>query len=151
MVHVPFAGSRIRALNAVMSGTVRLRRLTTVPFAKPQQQRRHRFAALAITGTARDPVLSESADLAGSPACPVTVHGVLRAAGDRRTRRSRSWHDCARKWPRSPNEAAVVGAVQRHRISGGFNSTAMPIAEIILKDLAQWRDVAKAANIRIDY
>ena len=117
MVHVPFAGLG-PALNAVMAGTVDLS-LTTVPFVKPQED----------AGTVRSPcdhrhgarpAAAECADLAGvRPAGDGA--GVLSDCSRRRTRRSRSWRDCARKWPRSPRRRPWSERLEHHRISGGLS------------------------------
>jgi tripartite-type tricarboxylate transporter receptor subunit TctC len=144
MVHVPFAGLG-PALNAVMAGTVDLS-LTTVPFAKPQEDG-GKVRNLAITGTARDPLLPNVPTLQES-GLPVTVQvffGLLAPAhtpGPILTRLRKEMAEIAK-------EPAVVERLNSIGYPAGYLD-GDAYREVILKDLEQWRGVAKAANIKIN-
>jgi tripartite-type tricarboxylate transporter receptor subunit TctC len=144
MVHVPFAGLG-PALNAVMSGTVDLS-LTTVPFAKPQADS-GTVRNLAITGTARDPALPNVPTLRES-GFPVTVQvffGLLAPANTPEpivTRLRKEMAEIAKE-PAVVERLSAIGYPVAYLDGGAYR-------EIILKDIEQWRAVAKAANIKID-
>lgn len=144
MVHVPFGGLG-PALNAVMAGTVDLS-LTTVPFAKPQAEA-GTIRVLAITGTARDPQLPDVPTLQESD-LPVTTQvffGLLAPAQTPEPILARLRKEMAE----IAKEPAVVERLQ----TLGYPANYLPgdaYRDIILKDLEQWRAVAKAANIKIE-
>jgi tripartite-type tricarboxylate transporter receptor subunit TctC len=144
MVHVPFAGLG-PALNAVMAGTVDLS-LTTVPFAKPQEEG-GKIRNLAITGTARDALLPNVPTLRES-GLPVTVQvyfGLLAPA--------HTPEPIVKRLRKEMAEIAKEPAVVERLSSVGYPAAYLDgdaYREVILKDLEQWRGVAKAANIRIN-
>jgi tripartite-type tricarboxylate transporter receptor subunit TctC len=144
MVHVPFAGLG-PALNAVMAGTVDLS-LTTVPFGKPQQDA-GTVRILAITGTARDPLLPNVPTLqeSGLPVRVQVFFGLLGPAHMPEPIVARLRKEMA--------EIAKEPAVVERLNTIGYPASYLDgdaYREIILKDLEQWRGVAKAANIRIN-
>jgi tripartite-type tricarboxylate transporter receptor subunit TctC len=144
MVHVPFAGLG-PALNAVMAGTVDLS-LTTVPFAKPQEEA-GTVRNLAITGTARDPLLPNVPTLQES-GLPVTVQvffGLLAPAHTPEPIVARLRKEIAEiaKEPAVIERLQTLGYPVAYLDGNGYRDT-------ILKDLELWRGVAKAANIKIN-
>jgi tripartite-type tricarboxylate transporter receptor subunit TctC len=144
MVLVPFGGLG-PALNAVMAGTVDLS-LTTVPFAKPQAEA-GTIRVLAITGTARDPQLPDVPTLqeSGLPVTTEVFFGLLAPAQTPEPILARLRKEMAE----IAKEPAVVERLQ----TLGYPANYLPgdaYRDIILKDLEQWRAVAKAANIKIE-
>jgi tripartite-type tricarboxylate transporter receptor subunit TctC len=144
MTHVPFGGLG-PALNAVMAGTVDLA-LSTVPFAKPQAEA-GTVRVLAITGTARDPQLPDVPTLQelGLPVTVQVFFGLLAPA-----------HTPDAIVARLRKEVAVIA--QDPAVVERLNAIGYPASyldgdgyrDLIMKDLEQWRAVAKAANIKID-
>ncbi len=144
MVHVPFGGLG-PALNAVMAGTVDLS-LTTVPFAKPQAEA-GTIRVLAITGTARDPQLPDVPTLqeSGLPVTTQVFFGLLAPAQTPEPILARIRKEMA--------EIAKEPAVVERLKTLGYPASYLAgdaYRDIILKDLEQWRTVAKAANIKIE-
>jgi tripartite-type tricarboxylate transporter receptor subunit TctC len=120
--------------------------LTTVPFAKPQEEG-GKIRNLAITGTARDPLLPNVPTLQES-GLPVTVQvffGLLAPA-----------HTPAPIVARLRKEMAEIAkepSVVERLSAIGYPAASLDgdaYRAIILKDLEQWRGVAKAANIKIE-
>ena len=143
MVHVPFAGLG-PSLNAVMAGTVQLS-LTTVPFAKPQGEA-GKIRNLAITGPSRDPLLPDVPTLqeSGLPVTTQVFFGLLAPAGTPEpivTRLRKEVGEIA-------NDAAVVERLRTLGYPPAYLDGST-YRDTILKDLEQWRAVAKAANIQI--
>jgi tripartite-type tricarboxylate transporter receptor subunit TctC len=143
MVHVPFGGLG-PALNAVMAGTVDLS-LTTVPFAKPQVEG-GTIRVVAITGTSRDPQFPDVPTLreAGVPVTTQVYFGLLAPAHTPEPILARVRKEMA--------EIAKDPAVIERLRTLGYSSDYLSgdaYREVILKDLEQWRAVAKAANIQI--
>ena len=143
MVHVPFAGLG-PSLNAVMAGTVQLS-LTTVPFAKPQGEA-GKIRNLAITGPSRDPLLPDVPTLqeSGLPVTTQVFFGLLAPAGTPEpivTRLRKVVGEIA-------NDAAVVERLRTLGYPPAYLDGST-YRDTILKDLEQWRAVAKAANIQI--
>ena len=143
MVHVPFAGLG-PSLNAVMAGTVQLS-LTTVPFAKPQGEA-GKIRNLAITGPSRDPLLPDVPTLQelGLPVTTQVFFGLLAPAGTPEpivTRLRKEVGEIA-------NDAAVVERLRTLGYPPAYLDGST-YRDTILKDLEQWRAVAKAANIQI--
>jgi tripartite-type tricarboxylate transporter receptor subunit TctC len=143
IVHVPFGGLG-PALNAVMAGTVDVS-LTTVPFAKPQVDG-GTIKVVAITGSARDPQFPDVPTLQES-GLQVTVQvffGLLAPA-----------HTPAPILARLRKEMAEIAmdpaVIDRLRVLGYPPDylTGDAYRAVILKDLEQWRAVAKAANIQV--
>ncbi len=143
MVHVPFAGLG-PALNAVMAGTVDLS-LTTVPFAKPQAEA-GTVRNLAITGMARDALLPDVPTLreAGVPVTVQVFFGLLAPAGTPEpiVARLRTEVAAIAKDPAVVERLNTIGYPAAYLDGNAYRDT-------ILKDLEQWRAVAKAANIKI--
>ena len=144
MVHVPFGGLG-PALNAVMAGTVDLS-LTTVPFAKPQAEA-GTVRVLAITGTARDPQLPDVPTLQelGLPVTVQVFFGLLAPAHTPEPIVSRLRKEIA--------EIAKEPAVVERLNTIGYPASYLDgdaYRDLIMKDLEQWRGVAKAANIKIE-
>ena len=144
MVHVPFGGLG-PALNAVMAGTVDLS-LTTVPFAKPQLEG-GTIRVVAITGTARDPLLPDVPTLqeSGLPVTTQVYFGLLAPAGTPEPVVTRIRKEIAEiaKEPAVVERLKTLGYPADYLDGDAYRS-------IILKDLEQWRGVAKAANIKIE-
>ncbi len=143
MVHVPFAGLG-PSLNAVMAGTVQLS-LTTVPFAKPQGEA-GKIRNLGITGPSRDPLLPDVPTLQelGLPVTTQVFFGLLAPAGTPEpivTRLRKEVGEIA-------NDAAVVERLRTLGYPPAYLDGST-YRDTILKDLEQWRAVAKAANIQI--
>jgi tripartite-type tricarboxylate transporter receptor subunit TctC len=143
MTHVPFQGLG-PALNAVMAGTVDLA-LSTVPFAKPQEEG-GKVRNLAITGTARDPLLPNVPTLTES-GLPVTVQvffGLLAPKGTPEPIVAKLRKEIAEiaKEPAVNDRLRTLGYPAGYLDGDAYRAT-------ILKDLEQWRGVAKAANIKI--
>ena len=132
-------------LNAVMAGTVDLS-LTTVPFAKPQAEA-GTIRVLAITGTARDPLLPDVPTLqeSGLPVTTQVFFGLLAPA-----QHAGADHRAAAQGDGRDRQGAGRGrAAADARLSGASILTGDAYRDTILKDLEQWRGVAKAANIQI--
>lgn len=144
MVHVPFAGLG-PALNAVMAGTVDLS-LTTVPFAKPQEEA-GTVRDLAITGAARDPLLPNVPTLQeyGLPVTVQVFFGLLAPAHTPEPIVARLRKEMAE----IAREPAVVERLSAIGYPAGYLDGDAYRA-VILKDLEQWRGVAKVANIKIN-
>jgi tripartite-type tricarboxylate transporter receptor subunit TctC len=144
LVHVPFGGLG-PALNAVMAGTVEMA-LSTGPFAKPQGEA-GTVRVLATTGAAREPVLPNTPTMreAGLSVNVQVVFGLLAPAGVPEPVLARISKEMA--------EIAKDPAVVERLSSLGYQSSYMSgnqYRDFILKDLDQWRAVAKAANIKIE-
>jgi len=144
MTHVPFQGLG-PALNAVMAGTVDLA-LSTVPFAKPQAEA-GTVRIVGITGTARDPLLPDVPTLqeVGLPVTVQVFFGLLAPAHTPEsivTRLNKEISEIAK-------EPAVVERLRTLGYPAGYMDGPAYRATI-LKDLEQWRGVAKAANIQIN-
>ena len=143
MVHVPFAGLG-PALNAVMAGTVQIS-LTTVPFAKPQGEA-GKIRNLAITGPARDALLPDVPTLRefGVPVTTQVFFGLLAPAG--------TPEPIVARLRREVGEIAKDAAVLERLRTLGYPTAYLDgpaYRDTILKDLEQWRGVAKAAKIEI--
>jgi tripartite-type tricarboxylate transporter receptor subunit TctC len=143
MVHVPFAGLA-PALNAVMAGTVHLS-LTTVPFAKPQAEA-GKIRNLAITGPARDALLPDVPTLreSGVPVTTQVFFGLLAPAG--------TPEPIVARLRKEVGEIAKDAAVLERLRTLGYPAAYLDgpaYRDTILKDLEQWRGVAKAANIQV--
>jgi tripartite-type tricarboxylate transporter receptor subunit TctC len=142
-VHVPFAGLG-PALNAVMAGTVDMS-LSTVPFVKPQEEA-GKVRNLAITGTARDPLLPNVPTLreVGLPVTVQVFFGLLAPAHTPEpiVARLRKEMAAIAKEPAVVERLNAVGYPAAFLDGDAYRAT-------ILKDMQQWRGVAKAANIQI--
>jgi tripartite-type tricarboxylate transporter receptor subunit TctC len=143
MVHVPFGGLG-PALNAVMAGTVDMS-LTTVPFAKPQAEA-GTIRVIGITGTARDPQLPNVPTLqeSGLPVTTQVFFGLLAPAHTPEPILARLRKEVAE----IAKEPAVIERLQTLGYPANYLS-GDAYRDIILKDLEQWRAVAKAADIKI--
>ena len=142
--HGPFGGLG-PSLNAVMAGTVELS-LSTVPFAKPQADA-GAVRVIAITGTARDPLFPDVPTLreAGLPVTTQVFFGLLAPANTPEPIVARIRKEIA--------EIAREPAVVERLKTLGYPPDYLPgdaYRAAILKDLEQWRGVAKAANIQIN-
>jgi tripartite-type tricarboxylate transporter receptor subunit TctC len=120
--------------------------LSTGPFAKPQAEA-GTIRMLATTGATRDPVLPNTPTLreAGLPVTVQVVFGLLAPAGVPEPILARIGKEVA--------EVAKDPAVVERLAKLGYQSAYMSgpqYREFILKDLDQWRAVAKAANIKIE-
>jgi tripartite-type tricarboxylate transporter receptor subunit TctC len=144
LVHVPFAGLG-PALNAVMAGTVEMS-LTTPPFAKPQVEG-GTIRVLAITGAARDAALPNTPTLqeSGLPVNVQVVFGLLAPAGLPEPILAR----IRKEMEEVAKDPAVVERLTTLGYPVGFMAGDAYRA-FILKDLEQWRSVARAANIKIE-
>ena len=144
MTHVPFQGLG-PALNAVMAGTVDLA-LSTVPFAKPQAEA-GTVRNLAITGTARDQLLPDVPTLreAGLPVTVQVFFGLLAPKNTPEPIVARLRKEIAEiaKEPAVNERLSTLGYPAGYLDGSAYRDT-------ILKDLEQWRGVAKAANIEIN-
>ena len=143
MVHVPFAGLG-PALNAVMAGTVQIS-LTTVPFAKPQGEA-GKIRNLAITGPARDALLPDVPTLreSGVPVTTQVFFGLLAPAG--------TPEPIVARLRKEVGEIAKDAAVLERLRTLGYPAAYLDgpaYRDTILKDLEQWRGVAKAAKIQV--
>ena len=143
MVHVPFGGLG-PSLNAVMAGTVDMS-LTTVPFAKPQAEA-GTIRVIGITGTARDPQLPNVPTLqeSGLPVTAQVFFGLLAPAHTPEPILARLRKEVAE----IAKEPAVIERLQTLGYPANYLS-GDAYRDIILKDLEQWRAVAKAADIKI--
>jgi len=144
MVHVPFGGLG-PSLNAVMAGTVELS-LSTVPFAKPQADA-GTIRVIAITGSKRDALFPNVPTLreAGLPVMTEVFFGLLAPAGTPEPVVARIRKEIA--------EIAKEPAVVERLKTLGYPADYLPgdaYRDAILKDLEQWRGVAKDAKIQIN-
>ena len=127
-----------------MAGTVQIS-LTTVPFAKPQGEA-GKIRNLAITGPARDVLLPDVPTLqeSGVPVTTQVFFGLLAPAG--------TPEPIVARLRKEVGEIAKDAAVVERLRTLGYPATYLdgPVyRDTILKDLEQWRGVAKAANIQI--
>jgi tripartite-type tricarboxylate transporter receptor subunit TctC len=144
MTHVPFQGLA-PALNAVMAGNIDLV-LSTVPFAKPQGEA-GTVRLVGITGPARDPLLPNVPTLRES-GVPVTVQvffGLLAPKGTPEPIIAR----LGKEFAALAKDPAVVAHLNKLGYPAGYLD-GKGFRDTIMKDLEQWRGVAKAANIKIN-
>ena len=144
MVHVPFGGLG-PSLNAVMAGTVELS-LSTVPFAKPQADA-GTVRVIAITGSKRDALFPDVPTLreAGLPVTTEVFFGLLAPAQTPEPIVARIRKEIAEiaKEPAVVERLKTLGYPADYLAGDAYR-------DAILKDLEQWRGVAKAANIQVN-
>jgi len=144
MVHLPFAGLG-PATNALVAGTVDVG-LVTPPLVKPHVDA-GTLRAIAVTGTKRSPVLPDVPTLQelGLNVTTIVGYGLSAPAGTPVPIVSR----LKQTMTEIINDPVVA---ERLRVMG--YETDLMIGDayraFIVKDLEQWRGVARAANIRID-
>jgi len=144
MVHVPFAGLG-PTTNALIAGTVDLA-LVTPPLIKPHVES-GAVRALAMTGKSRHPLLPDVPTLqeAGLNVTTIVSYGLSAPTGTPEPILAR-----LRKVMTEMVEDKAV--VERLRVLGYESDHLIGDAyrDFIVKDLEQWRAVAKAANIKIE-
>ena len=144
MVHVPFAGLG-PATNALIAGTVDLA-LVTPPLIKPHVES-GKVRVIAVTGKTRHPVLPAvpTVQEAGLNVTTIVGYGLSAPAGTPEPILAR-----LRKVMTEMIEDKAV--VERLRVLGYEADRLIGDAyrDFIVKDLEQWRAVAKAANIKIE-
>ena len=144
MVHVPFAGLG-PATNALLAGTVDLG-LVTPPLVKPHLDS-GALRAIAVTGKKRYPLLPDVPTLQelGLNVTTIVGYGLSAPAGTPEPTLARLKQTITAMM----NDKAII-----ERLHGLGYETDLQIGdaykEFIVKDLEQWRSVAKAANIKID-
>jgi tripartite-type tricarboxylate transporter receptor subunit TctC len=144
MVHVPFAGLG-PATNALLAGTVDIG-LVTPPLVKPHVDS-GALRAIAVTGKKRYPLLPDVPTLqeAGLNVTTIVGYGLSAPAGTPEPILARLKQTIGAMM----NDKAIL-----ERLHGLGYETDLLIGDaykdFIVKDLAQWRSVAKAANIKID-
>ena len=144
MVHVPFAGLG-PATNALLAGTVDLG-LVTPPLVKPHLDS-GALRAIAVTGKKRYPLLPDVPTLqeAGLNVTTMVGYGLSAPAGTPEPILARL---------KQTISAMMTDKAILDRLHGMGYETDLLIGdaykEFIVNDLAQWRSVAKAANIKID-
>ncbi len=144
MVHVPFAGLG-PATNALIAGTVDIG-LVTPPLVKPHLDS-GALRVIAVTGKKRYPLLPDVPTLqeAGLNVTTIVGYGLSAPAGTPEPILARLKQTITEMM----NDKALI-----ERLSGLGYETDLQIGDaykdFILKDLEQWRSVAKAANIKID-
>jgi tripartite-type tricarboxylate transporter receptor subunit TctC len=144
MVHIPFAGLG-PATNALLAGTVDVALIT------PAQVKPHvdsgTLRALAVTSPKRSPVLPDLPTLqeAGLAVTAVVAYGLTAPA--------RTPEPVLAQLRQAVLEVTRDKAVADHFGVLGIELTPLigdAYRDFILKDLEQWRSVAKAANVRIE-
>jgi tripartite-type tricarboxylate transporter receptor subunit TctC len=144
MVHIPFAGLG-PATNALLAGTVDIALIT------PAQVKPHvdsgTLRALAVTSPKRSPVLPDVPTLqeAGLPVTAVVAYGLTAPA--------RTPGPVLARLRQALAETTSDKAVADHFRALGIDLTPLigdAYRDFIVKDLEQWRGVAKAANVRIE-
>ncbi|MBX9824408.1 MAG: tripartite tricarboxylate transporter substrate binding protein [Xanthobacteraceae bacterium] len=144
MVHVPFSGLG-PATNAVIAGTVDLG-LVTPPQAKPLVEG-GQIRALAVTGNKRSPALPDVPTLkeVGLNISSIVGYGMVAPAGTP-----------------EPVVARLKEGISKMMQDKGVNARMSELGyevelqlgdayrDFIVKDLEQWRGVAKAAKISLD-
>ena len=144
MVHVPFAGLG-PATNALLAGTVDLG-LVTPPLVKPHLDS-GALRAIAVTGKKRYPLLPDVPTLQelGLNVTTIVGYGLSAPAGTPEPILAQLKQTISAMM----NDKAII-----ERLHGLGYETDLQIGdaykEFIVKDLEQWRSVAKAANIKID-
>ena len=144
MVPVPFGGMG-PALNALLAGTVEVA-LVTTPFARPQAET-GAIRVLATTGATRSWLFPEVPTVEQTGlrnASTVIFYGLLAPAGTPDA-------IVARLRKETGEMAKDSGFIEKLR-AAGYQPEYIPgdaYRDFILKDLEQWRGVAKAANISI--
>ena len=144
MVHVPFAGLG-PATNAVVAGTVDLS-LVTPPLIKPHIES-GAVRVIAVTGNKRHRVLPDVPTLqeAGVNVTTIVNYGLSAPAGTPEPVLARL---------KQAVSEIINDKAMAERLHGLGYETDLLIGdaykEFIVKDLEQWRRVAKAANIKID-
>jgi len=144
MVHVPFAGLG-PTTNALIAGTVDLA-LVTPPLIKPHVES-GAVRVVAVTGKTRHPLLPDVPTLqeAGLNVTTIVSYGLSAPTGTPEAILAR-----LRKVMMEMIEDKAV--VERLRVLGYESDHLIGDAyrDFIVKDLEQWRAVAKAANIKIE-
>ncbi len=144
MVHIPFAGLG-PATNALLAGTVDVALIT------PAQVKPHvdsgTLRALGVTSPKRSPVLPDVPTLqeAGLAVTAVVAYGLTAPA--------RTPEPVLARLRQAVLEVTRDKAVADHFGALGIELTPLigdAYRDFILKDLEQWRGVAKAANVRIE-
>ncbi len=144
MVHIPFAGLG-PATNALLAGTVDVALIT------PAQVKPHvdsgTLRALGVTSPKRSPVLPDVPTLqeAGLAVTAVVAYGLTAPA--------RTPEPILARLRQAVLEVTRDKAVADHFGALGIELTPLigdAYRDFILKDLEQWRGVAKAANVRIE-
>jgi tripartite-type tricarboxylate transporter receptor subunit TctC len=144
MVHIPFAGLG-PATNALLAGTVDVALIT------PAQVKPHvdsgTLRPLAVTSPKRSPVLPDVPTLqeAGLAVTAVVAYGLTAPA--------RTPEPVLARLRQAVLEVTRDKAVADHFGALGIELTPLigdAYRDFILKDLEQWRGVAKAANVRIE-
>ncbi len=144
MVHVPFAGLG-PATNALLAGTVDIG-LVTPPLVKPHLDS-GALRAIAVTGKKRYPLLPDVPTLqeAGLNVTTIVGYGLSAPAGTPEPILARLKQTISAMM----NDKAII-----ERLHGLGYETDLQIGDaykdFIVKDLEQWRGVAKAANIKIE-
>jgi tripartite-type tricarboxylate transporter receptor subunit TctC len=144
MVHVPFAGLG-PATNALIAGTVDIG-LVTPPLVKPHLDS-GALRVIAVTGKKRYPLLPDVPTLqeAGLNVTTIVGYGLSAPAGTPDPIVARLKQTITEMM----NDKAII-----ERLRGLGYETDLLIGDaykdFIVKDLEQWRSVAKAANIKID-
>ena len=144
MVHVPFAGLG-PATNALLAGTVDIG-LVTPPLVKPHLDS-GALRAIAVTGKKRYPLLPDVPTLqeAGLNVTTIVGYGLSAPAGTPEPILARLKQTISAMM----NDKAII-----ERLHGLGYETDLLIGDaykdFIVKDLEQWRGVAKAANIKIE-
>ena len=144
MVHVPFAGLG-PATNALIAGTVDIG-LVTPPLVKPHLDS-GALRAIAVTGKKRYPLLPDVPTLqeAGLNVTTIVGYGLSAPAGTPDPILARLKQTISAMM----NDKAII-----ERLHGLGYETDLQIGDaykdFIVKDLEQWRSVAKAANIKIE-
>jgi tripartite-type tricarboxylate transporter receptor subunit TctC len=144
MVHIPFAGLG-PATNALLAGTVDVALIT------PAQVKPHvesgTLRALGVTSSKRSPVLPDVPTLqeAGLAVTAVVAYGLTAPA--------RTPEPVLARLRQALAETTSDKAVADHFRALGIELTPLignAYRDFIVKDLEQWRGVAKAANVRIE-
>ena len=144
MVPVPFGGMG-PALNALLAGTVDVA-LVTTPFARPQAQTAA-IRVVATTGKTRSWLFPDTPtveEIGLRNASTMIVYGILAPAGTPEPIVVRLRKETAEM-------VKSAGFIERLR-SAGYQPEYLPgdaYRDFLLKDLEQWRRVAKDANIAI--
>jgi tripartite-type tricarboxylate transporter receptor subunit TctC len=144
MVHVPFAGLG-PTTNALIAGTVDLA-LVTPPLIKPHVES-GAVRVLAVTGKTRHPLLPDVPTLqeTGLNVTTIVSYGLSAPTGT---------PEPILAWLRKAMTELIEDKAVVERLRGlGYESDHLigdAYRDFVVKDLEQWRAVAKAANIKIE-
>jgi tripartite-type tricarboxylate transporter receptor subunit TctC len=144
MLHVPYSGVA-PAINALLGKSIDIA-LVTPPTVKPYTDS-GQFRAIATTGSERHPLFPDLPTLteSGVPVTVVVWYGVLAPAG--------TPEPVLAKLRKEIVDGLQDPKVKQRLTTLGYQVSYLPGEEFkafVVKDLNQWKDVAKTAKIQLD-